>query len=565
MTTAFWLQNLLFYSLQVLLVVLAGGALALLVRLRNPRAELVYLQGLLALCLLLPAVQPWRALVLEASEGRARIATGQESTADEQVPDSGTIPAFPPVAWLLLGGVGIRFAWLGVGFLRLARYRKNSRALPLTPSFLPALEKQFGAQAELRISGEVRGPVTFGWRRPVILLPERFLEFEPEIQQAILCHELLHVVRRDWLFTVVEESLRALLWFHPAIWWLIGRIHLVREQLVDREAIRLTESRDPYLRALLSMAGHPFQPDLAPASLFLKKHHLDQRVAAVVRKESPMSRIRLIARLSSMACAVVAAVWLAASNFPLQAVPQEAPDYGAAPMGSVFRPGVWGGVVEQGGEELLREPMIPYSMEAIEERVEGRVVLELSVDENGRVYDAMVISGPQQLRRDALMSALRWQYSKEMSLPTKLAVTIRFELPRAGTQVPQSESLSSGPPPKRIRVGSAVQHSRLVRQVPPQYPALARQARIQGTVQLKVSINPQGAVELIEVVGGHPLLIPAAIEAVRQWEYKPVLLNGAPVDVETTVDVAFALTDTVTAGASGQRQMPPPPPPAPLP
>jgi protein TonB len=84
-------------------------------------------------------------------------------------------------------------------------------------------------------------------------------------------------------------------------------------------------------------------------------------------------------------------------------------------------------------------------------------------------------------------------------------------------------------------------------------------------VQLKVSINPLGAVQVIEVVGGHPLLIPAAIEAVKQWEYKPVLLNGVPVDVETTVDVAFSLPAGVAAGASGQRQMPPPPPPAPLP
>jgi TonB family protein len=578
MTTAFWLQNLLFYSLQVLLVVLAGGALAMLARLRNPRAELAYLQGLLALCLLLPLMQPWQALVIEPSGEAFRAAAGHESTADEQDADSEAVFTFPPVAWLLLGGVGIRVAWLGVGFLRLARYRKKSRALLVTSSFLPALEKQFSAQADLRISGEVRGPVTFGWRRPVVLLPERFLEFEPEIQRAILCHELLHIVRHDWLFTVVEESLRALLWFHPAIWWLISRIHLVREQLVDREAIRLTESRDPYLRALLTMAGHHLQPDLAPASLFLKRRHLDRRMAAVLRKESPMSRVRCIAQLSTMATAVVAAVWLAASTFPLQAVPQESTDAVGVPTFVPFPRGVGvvqqdenhrvfalQGVVEQGGEKLLQAPHIFYSPEALQRRVEGRVVIELSVDENGRVYDAMVISGPQELRRAALMSVLQWQYSKEMSLPAKLAVTIRFELPSAETAAPQTAPSNLAPPIKRIRVGSAVQHARLVRQVTPLYPALARQARIQGTVHLNVSINPLGAVGVIDVLSGHPLLIPAAIEAVKQWEYRPTLLNGVPVDVETTVDVAFSLSDGVAAGASGQRQMPPPPPPAPLP
>jgi TonB family protein len=327
------------------------------------------------------------------------------------------------------------------------------------------------------------------------------------------------------------------------------------------------------------MAGQHLQPDLAPASLFLKKHHLDQRMAAVVRKESPMSRIRLIARLSTMATSVVAAVWLAASTFPLQAVPQQATDSDGVPAFQIsplprgvgvvdqserHRVLALQVVVEQGGEKLLQAPLILYSPEALEKRVEGRVVIELSLDQNGRVYDAMVISGPQELRRAALLSVLQWQYSKEMSLPAKMVVTIRFELPSAESAVPQAASSNSAPAPKRIRVGSAVQHARLVRQVTPQYPALARQARVQGTVQLKVSINPLGAVQVIGVVGGHPLLIPAAIEAVKQWEYNPVLLNGVPVDVETTVDVAFSLSAGVAAGASGQRQMPPPPP-APLP
>jgi protein TonB len=95
--------------------------------------------------------------------------------------------------------------------------------------------------------------------------------------------------------------------------------------------------------------------------------------------------------------------------------------------------------------------------------------------------------------------------------------------------------------PQRVRVSSGVQSGLLVRKVPPQYPPLARQARIQGTVILQAQISKEGNIENLQLVSGHPMLAPAAIEAVKQWKYKPYLLNGEPVEVETTVQVNFTL------------------------
>ena len=97
------------------------------------------------------------------------------------------------------------------------------------------------------------------------------------------------------------------------------------------------------------------------------------------------------------------------------------------------------------------------------------------------------------------------------------------------------------PPPKRIRVGGAVSRANLIRQVRPVYPPLARQARIQGTVKLTAIISKTGSIEKLEVLQGHPLLIPAALTAVKQWRYRPTLLNGTPVEVVTQVDVNFTL------------------------
>ena len=96
--------------------------------------------------------------------------------------------------------------------------------------------------------------------------------------------------------------------------------------------------------------------------------------------------------------------------------------------------------------------------------------------------------------------------------------------------------------PQRVRVSQGVSQGLLVRKVNPTYPPLARQARIQGTVILRAVISKDGSIENLQLVSGHPMLAPAAIEAVRQWKYKPYLLNGEPVEVDTEVQVNFTLS-----------------------
>jgi periplasmic protein TonB len=106
-------------------------------------------------------------------------------------------------------------------------------------------------------------------------------------------------------------------------------------------------------------------------------------------------------------------------------------------------------------------------------------------------------------------------------------------------------STAAPPPPKvtpkRITVGGNVQAAHLVNRVQPIYPPLARQTRISGTVKLHAIIGKNGAVEQLQVVSGHPLLVQSALDAVKQWRYQPTLLNGEPVEVDTEIDVIFSL------------------------
>ncbi len=109
--------------------------------------------------------------------------------------------------------------------------------------------------------------------------------------------------------------------------------------------------------------------------------------------------------------------------------------------------------------------------------------------------------------------------------------------------------LSSAPPPpkpttpKRIRVGGQVESAKLIFQPKPEYPPLAKMARIQGTVKLEAVISKDGTIQDLKVLSGHPLLVKSAVEAVSRWRYQPTLLNGEPVEVVTEVDVNFTLAE----------------------
>ena len=94
---------------------------------------------------------------------------------------------------------------------------------------------------------------------------------------------------------------------------------------------------------------------------------------------------------------------------------------------------------------------------------------------------------------------------------------------------------------QKVRVSSGVAQGLLVHQVAPKYPALAQQARIQGTVVLQVVIGKDGTVQNLHVLSGHPMLNQAAIDAVRQWRYKPYRVNGEPVEADTQINVNFTL------------------------
>ena len=134
------------------------------------------------------------------------------------------------------------------------------------------------------------------------------------------------------------------------------------------------------------------------------------------------------------------------------------------------------------------------------------------------------------------------QYRNEIELADQwVRKTLDAKKAQASAQLEASPPLPPSSTPERIRVGANVQQANLIRNVDPVYPPLAVQARIQGTVRFTAVIGRDGRVQNLQLISGHPILVVAAREAASQWEYRPTLLNGSPVEVVTQVDVNFTL------------------------
>jgi protein TonB len=93
-----------------------------------------------------------------------------------------------------------------------------------------------------------------------------------------------------------------------------------------------------------------------------------------------------------------------------------------------------------------------------------------------------------------------------------------------------------------VRIGGNVIQANLIKQPKPIYPPLAKAARVQGTVKFQATISKEGTIENLQLLSGPPLLVQAAQQAVVQWQYKPTMLNDSPVEVITTIDVIFTLS-----------------------
>jgi TonB family protein len=135
---------------------------------------------------------------------------------------------------------------------------------------------------------------------------------------------------------------------------------------------------------------------------------------------------------------------------------------------------------------------------------------------------------------------MRWRIAASTLALATLLTTSAFAQERGAPSNPTPPPAPASPP-RRIRIGGNVQSPRMTYQVQPVYPQLAKAAHIEGIIVLHAVIAKEGSVKELAYVSGPPLLMGAAMDAVRQWRYEATLLNGQPVEVDTTISVIFTL------------------------
>jgi TonB family protein len=518
MNPPLWFANFLSYCLQVILLVLVGTVLPRLFRLRAPRVLLAYWQGLLAICLVLPLLQPWRLPAVASSVSAATVSIsiqGAQAGA-AKLPSS----LYPLIAGVLLAGILVRLGWLALGLAKLRAIRRGARAFDPLPEGVRELEQRLCVSPAWYLAPGMESPATFGLRPPSILLPERFPKMPEDFQRAIAGHELLHVARRDWILNLAEEIVLTVFWFHPAVAWVVNRIRLSREQAVDAEVVRLISARKPYLGALLEIAGGSAGLALGAAPTFLKERQLAQRIELLV-KEVTMSKPRLYLSLTAilglLMLAGAAGVWA----FPLRAPAR--PDSNLQPVKAVA-------------------PVYPPA--AKKAGIQGEVRLHVTIDKDGSVKDVQVLSGDPQLSEAAVAAVRKWRYAPSDDTDITI-VTLNFALDNGGVSAPADrdtkEALSLSKPAYQP-----------ITKITPVYPLAAKKAGIQGIVVLRATIEKDGSISDLKPLRGDPLLVKAALDAVQKWRYAP-----GEKAIITDVTVNFTLADDrgpghgVSGGVSG--------------
>ncbi|MBZ5544541.1 MAG: M56 family metallopeptidase [Acidobacteriia bacterium] len=421
MNAPLWFSNLVAYWLQVAVLVIVGTALAAASRLRLPRAVHAYWQGLLAASLLLPLVQPWQRLERARVEitGSSRIDFDPGVAASHFV----SLPATKLVLFILVSGILLRLAWLAVGFSRLRFTMRRAHRLDPLPGFIQSMQTRLGVGSTFYLADGIEGPATFGIRRPTILLPARFLDMKTSQQEAIVAHELLHVRRRDWAFNLAEEIILASCWFHPAVWWLVNRIRLSREQVVDREVVELVGARKPYLYALVEIAAAGGPSGIAAAPAFLNESQLAERIRMLV-KEDVMSKRRIVVTLAGLVALTLLAGLASVRAFPLKAAaaamaaPKENETKTVAVDKDVVKP------------VPIFKPEPTYTQEAKDAKLQGTVILRVTIGADGNVSHVKVVSPPlgKGLDEKAVEAVQTWRFKPATKAGKPVAVKSDIEI-----------------------------------------------------------------------------------------------------------------------------------------
>lgn len=423
-----FVTNLAIFSAQLLALVVMAACAYRLFALRHPLATAQFWHLVLVSAVALPLVQPR----LSAGEGdvMAGLVPGSLSRATA---GSTGLPELVTVLWYVwLAGAAWHVGLLIAGLVRLRGLKRGAGDVGALGALVSRLNARLGTDADVLLSDAVPGPVTFGLLRGTVLLPRSSRGLARETIEAVLCHELLHIKRRDWLWTLAEAAWASVLWFHPAARYLSSRSSLARELVVDAQTLAVTQDQRAYAQALLEFAVSSTGPATV-ATPFFTRRHLPDRVAFIVNQEAPMDPRRRLVRTGTALTLVAVAVTLVIREVPMLSAPQHAEP---VPEQRVALSGEAGTQAPRPGNGITPPSVVyqekpQYTPEALVARIQGNVMLDVVVLEDGTVGEVTVtksLDSVHGLDEAAVSTVKRWRFKPGTSDGNPVAVTVTIEM-----------------------------------------------------------------------------------------------------------------------------------------
>jgi TonB family protein len=426
-------------------------------------------------------------------------------------------------------------------------------------------------------------PATWGVRPPVVVLPATAGAWPDARLDPVLVHELAHVARRDAVWQQVARVMVAVWWLHPLAWLAARRLRDERERACDDCVLDFGARASDYANELVSLVGECSRTELTLA--MARRSQLEGRVMAILNPRINRNGRTGIATLVAVGLVLAIAPLASLTSRTSTPLTVDVTAAETAPAPQQQTPVRVGSGVTPPKRIHWVAPIYPPI--ALSARVQGVVIIEAVIDATGAVTDAKVIR-PVALLDDAALDAVRqWRFTPTelngVPVPVITTLTVNFTLGPDGTsmapppppppppadtdelallrtqvralqarlklleaqraaQVGQvAPTWNPGDPP--LRAGGRVTDPKRIKYVAPVYPEIALSAGVQGVVILELTINERGRVTDAKVVRPVALLDQAAMDAVMQWEFEPVLLNGQPVPVIATVTVNFTVRD----------------------
>ncbi|HEU0368684.1 MAG TPA: M56 family metallopeptidase, partial [Candidatus Acidoferrum sp.] len=440
------------------------------------------------------------------------------------------------VVWAF--GFSLILVGLVVGLARLAWVSANAKPIFDEDWMRTVLElSQFHKLARsvrlLQCSSALAMPLTWGIFRPVIVLPSGATLWTEDRRRIVLCHELAHIARNDWLLQICAEVARCFYWFHPLVWLAAARLRQESERASDDAVLRSGIAPSHYASQLLDLArtlensGRAWSTALAIAA---RPSNLERRFAAML---NPSINRRTLATRTKFLVPFLALTFL----LPLAALRLTAQNLSGKVSGSIHDPsdtGVANATIIVSNHAGDTIDMITMTTSDRDGNFSFKTLpageYELKVMKRG--------FEPFRLPQVTLESGRDFFQSITLQIG---AIMEEVEVIPNGTAKPLPSGATGKP--SRIRVGGDLEAPNLITKVQPVYPESARSAGVSGTVILHAIISQDGKPLSLRVMNSQvdPDLARSAVEAVSQWRYTPTLLNGEPIEVDTSIMVNFSL------------------------